>query len=462
MAYTAIPRKYRPQKFSEVTGQEFITETLKNAIKSGRFAHAYIFAGPRGVGKTTTARIVAKALNCENPSEGEPCNACPHCIEIAKGSHPDVIEIDAATNRGIDQIRELRESVHYSPAKGKRKVYIIDEFHMLTREAFNALLKTLEEPPNHVVFILATTEIDKIPPTILSRCQKFIFRKIPQEQIVETLSQICKKEGVEFEREALELIAVASEGCMRDAESLLDQSIALGEGKVTAGLVSEFLGVLTGRDLRELLELGFEGEKEKLKEKLSNLEGSGYNPVFISKQLLNFVEKEFLRASNFSEEEMIAAFKLLSKGYEDLVKHPYPYTVLLFSLYSLSYFREVKKLEEILRSGVKPELPRGTEKKTENYDPVKTYAERIEESEEEVRIYPKNETCYKVLSKRLKQLQERFGKRVSLEIPKFEERVVGRKSISSDSDKVINKLVELFNAKVIQIKPKVNDESSDS
>ena len=202
---------------------------------------------------------MAKALNCENLNDGEPCNQCSNCIEITKGSHPDVIEIDAATNRGIDQIRELRESVHYAPSKGKKKVYIVDEFHMLTKEAFNALLKTLEEPPTHVVFILATTELDRIPQTILSRCQKFVFRRIPKPLLVKTLKDICEKEGVECEEEALELIAIASEGCLRDAESLLEQAIAFGNGKVKVEEISDFLGILTGKELLEILKLSFNG-----------------------------------------------------------------------------------------------------------------------------------------------------------------------------------------------------------
>ncbi|MEO2066099.1 MAG: DNA polymerase III subunit gamma/tau, partial [Desulfurobacteriaceae bacterium] len=314
-----------------------------NAIKSGRLFHAYIFAGPRGVGKTTTARIVAKAVNCENLIDGEPCNQCSQCIEIAKGSHPDVIEVDAASNRGIDQIRELRESVHYLPARGKKKVYIIDEFHMLTKEAFNALLKTLEEPPEHALFVLATTEIDKIPPTILSRCQKFIFRRIPEELMVKTLSQICEKEKVEYEEEALRLIALSSEGCVRDAESLLEQAIALGNGRVETKKVSEFLGILTGREVRELLRLGFKGDKTELFKKLKKLEEEGYNPVFVVKQLLEVTEKEFMSPTELTEEESIAAFKILSQGYREISKHPYPYTALLFYLYKLSYFKEVKK-----------------------------------------------------------------------------------------------------------------------
>jgi DNA polymerase-3 subunit gamma/tau len=450
MSYTAIPRKYRPQKFSEVTGQEFITETLKNAIKTGKFAHAYIFAGPRGVGKTTTARIVAKALNCENPKDGEPCNECAQCLEITKGTHPDVIEIDAASNRGIDQIRELRESVIYSPAKGKKKVYIIDEFHMLTKEAFNALLKTLEEPPEHVVFILATTELDKIPETILSRCQKFIFRRIPQELIVKTLSEICKRENVEFEEEALRLVAVSSEGCMRDAESLLDQLIALGEGKIETRSVSEFLGLLTGRELKELLKLGFEGNKEELKNRIKNLERNGYNPTYVIKQLLETVEREFFTSSPFSQEELIVAFEILSEGYRKVLNHPYPFTSLFFSLFKLSYFKEVKLLSDLLKGNLKIEVS-GNEKKDDRQT-LNFFVEKSVDRGDYVEIVPKGETAFATLSKRIQELQQKFKKQVKLVKP--ESSAIKKFEISKETNEELNRILKSLNAKIIEIKPK--------
>ncbi len=463
MAYTAIPRKYRPQKFSEVTGQEFITETLRNAVATGRVAHAYIFAGPRGVGKTTTARIVAKALNCENPENGEPCNSCSQCVEITKGSHPDVIEIDAASNRGVDQIRELRESVHYAPVKGKRKVYIIDEFHMLTKEAFNALLKTLEEPPEHVVFILATTELDRIPPTILSRCQKFIFRKIPEEVIVKTLWEICQKEGVECEEEALKLIAVSSEGCMRDAESLLDQAIALGQGKVETKTVSEFLGILTGREVRELLSLGFRGEKEELKKRLKKLEIEGYNPVYISKQLIELVEREFTSVSDFSEEELTAAFEIISRGHRELQTHPYPFTLLFFTLYKLSYFKEVRKISELLKSGIKVTgRESSTEKKTKNgtVNTLKAFIERSVDRGTVVEIYPKNYTAYQTLKSRIDRLKEFYGKEIKLIEPEVKRAEV--RKISEESEKKIDSMIKILNAKILELRHKERDESTGS
>ncbi|MEO2068731.1 MAG: DNA polymerase III subunit gamma/tau [Desulfurobacteriaceae bacterium] len=459
MAYIAIPRKYRPTRFREVTGQEYITETLKNAIKTGRFAHAYIFAGPRGVGKTTTARIVAKALNCENLQDGEPCNTCKSCVEISKGSFPDVIEIDAATNRGIDQIRELRESVNYAPSKGKKKVYIIDEFHMLTKEAFNALLKTLEEPPSHVVFILATTEIDKIPPTILSRCQKYIFRKIPKDLMVRTLKEICEKENVRYEEEALFLIATASEGCMRDAESLLDQAIALGNGEVRTREVSEFLGVLTSEKILEILKLSFAGDKQALREILKNLENQGYNPSFIVKQLLEKVESQFIEGGEFSDEELVAAFKILSDAYKGIAFHPYPYTALFFYLYKLSYFKDVKRITELTTGNL---VVQDAEKKTqETKQSSDIYIKEIREKESFVEIIPKNSIAYEILKGRLEELEKRFGKRVKLlkvesESPKKEFK------ISPESEAKIEKLLKTFDGKLFPGYPKVIDEGSNS
>jgi len=218
-------RKYRPQKFSEFVGQEHIVKTLTNAISSGLISHAYLFYGPRGSGKTTIARLFAKAVNCQNRKGGdfEPCNQCFSCKEISEGRAVDLIEIDAASHRGIDEIRDLREGIKFAPTRLKYKVFIIDEAHQLTKEAANALLKTLEEPPSHAIFILATTEIHKMIPTIISRCQRFDFRKLTVPEILKKLEIICQKEKIKIEKVALELIAQNAQGSMRDAESLLDQ-----------------------------------------------------------------------------------------------------------------------------------------------------------------------------------------------------------------------------------------------
>ncbi|MDP3730508.1 MAG: DNA polymerase III subunit gamma/tau [Candidatus Omnitrophota bacterium] len=245
MSYIVFARKYRPQAFDEVVGQSHITTTLENAIAQDRVAHAYIFAGPRGVGKTTTARIFAKALNCERGPTADPCNKCPLCLEITQGSSLDILEIDGASNRGIDEIRNLRENVKFSPSKGRFKVYIIDEVHMLTQEAFNALLKTLEEPPAHVKFIFATTQAHKVPPTILSRCQRFDFRRISIKDIVDSLKAIAKKENLKVEDDVLILMAKHSDGSMRDAQVVLDQISSFADGRISLEDASKILGAVS-------------------------------------------------------------------------------------------------------------------------------------------------------------------------------------------------------------------------
>ncbi|MCF7905136.1 MAG: DNA polymerase III subunit gamma/tau, partial [Candidatus Marinimicrobia bacterium] len=242
--YIVSSLKYRPQTFEDVVGQDHISRTLKNAILSKKLANGYIFTGPRGVGKTTTARILAKALNCENPTDGNPCNTCNHCIEITAGRSMDVFEVDGASTRGIDAIRGLREVVKYPPSNSNYRVYIIDEVHMLTKEAFNALLKTLEEPPPQVLFIFATTEPQKVPLTILSRCQRYDFRMISMELMVDRLKMICRNEGINLSDEGLTLIARKAAGSLRDSQSLLDQVAAYADGEADLELVRQVLGVL--------------------------------------------------------------------------------------------------------------------------------------------------------------------------------------------------------------------------
>ncbi|KEO81474.1 DNA polymerase III subunit gamma/tau [Tumebacillus flagellatus] len=252
MGYIALYREWRPQLFRDIVGQEHVTRTLQNALRQNRFAHAYLFNGPRGTGKTSAAKILAKAINCEHGPAEEPCNECPACIGITKGSIMDVLEIDAASNRGVDEIRDLRDKVKFAPTEVRYKVYIVDEVHMLTTEAFNALLKTLEEPPHHVMFILATTEPHKLPATIISRCQRFDFRRIMGRQIVDRLNFIAQEKGVQVEEEALWLIARAAEGGMRDALSIFDQVISFGGDQVRAEDIISMVGSISSEILADI------------------------------------------------------------------------------------------------------------------------------------------------------------------------------------------------------------------
>lgn len=307
MSYLVLALKYRPQRFADVTGQGHISRTLANALRTGRTAHAYLFCGPRGVGKTSMARILAKALTCERGLGEEPCNECAPCREVTAGNALDVIEIDGASNRGIDDIRDLREAVRYAPARLSHKIYIIDEVHMLTQDAFNALLKTLEEPPRHVVFILATTEPLKVPATILSRCQRFEFARLRVADGAQRLAEICGAEGIAAERDALELLARKGEGSMRDALTLLDQSVASGVTPITAQSLREALGI-AGRELFfEWTQSIARHDTAAALRSLANAVDSGKNLQELAEEFLQHLRNLLMAATDPSLVELLDA-----------------------------------------------------------------------------------------------------------------------------------------------------------
>ncbi len=293
MSNLVIYRKYRPQTFSEVIGQVHVVQTLTGAIGSGKISHAYLFAGSRGTGKTTIARLLAKAINCEDRKSYEPCNKCLSCVEFSEGRALDLIEIDAASNRGIDEIRELRDGIRFSPTRSRYKVFIIDEVHMLTVPAFNALLKTLEEPPAHAIFILATTEVHKVLPTILSRTQRFDFKKLSLAEILSRLEIIVKKEGVKTEKGALELIAINADGSMRDAESMLGQVITFAgqDKKITSQEVREVLGIVDINLVMKFTDILIDKNLSGLLTFINKLADEGHDLIQFVKSLINYLRK---------------------------------------------------------------------------------------------------------------------------------------------------------------------------
>ena len=294
MATQALYRRWRPQTFDEVIGQEHVVQTLRNALASGRVAHAYLFTGPRGTGKTSVARILAKAVNCLAPQDQRPCNECHICRAMSDGSHLDLVEIDAASNTGVDDVRDLREKINFAPNEARRKVYVIDEVHMLSNAAFNALLKTLEEPPAHALFVLATTEPHKIPETILSRCQRFDFRRVGVEQIVAKLERICQAEGAEVERAALEAIARAATGSLRDAESLLDQVLAFADERITLELVQRLLGATAQETVADLVDALIAGDTARGLHRINETVDGGVDPRQLTRQLLEYLRNLLL------------------------------------------------------------------------------------------------------------------------------------------------------------------------
>lgn len=336
MAYQALYRKWRPQRFADVVGQTAITQTLKNALIRHQVSHAFLFAGPRGTGKTSCAKIFAKALNCLNLQDGEPCNRCANCVAANNGSMEDIIEIDAASNNGVDEIRTIRDQVKYAPTQGKYKVYIIDEVHMLSMGAFNALLKTLEEPPAHVVFILATTELQKVPATIISRTQRYRFRRIKQSDILKQLQKILKAEKIAYDEQALQVVAQVADGGMRDALSILDQLLAYDRGKVNYKDALKVTGFAAQQAIESLLLQLVKGQTEPALQAAQHLLAQGASTRNILTELIELVTKlllakadpeqgqQFLvkdffkQAQTASQAALFKLIRLANQGLQDL------------------------------------------------------------------------------------------------------------------------------------------------
>lgn len=377
MSYLVLARKWRPQSFDDIVGQEHVTRTLKNAISTGRVAHAYLFTGARGVGKTSAARILAKALNCESGPTTEPCNRCGPCKEIAAGSAVDVHEIDGASNTGVDDVRELKESINYLPSLCRKKVYIIDEVHMLSTSAFNALLKTLEEPPAHVIFIFATTEPHKIPGTILSRCQRFDFKRIPVKIIFDRLSRIISEEGVQMSEKALMVIAREADGGMRDAQSLLDQVISFSGKEISDEDVIDVLGVIDMALVQEAASAIIEKDRKKALQVVDRLFSYGWDVKEFGKALLEYFrnlavvkvapgdgtliestadEIETMRriSENIALENLYLYFDVMAKGLDDAARSMHPkisFEMLLLKLTTLESLVSIEELINLSREG---------------------------------------------------------------------------------------------------------------
>ncbi|MBI3313838.1 MAG: DNA polymerase III subunit gamma/tau [Candidatus Omnitrophica bacterium] len=387
MNYLVFARKFRPQTFDSVIGQEPITTTLQNSIRQERISQSFLFSGPRGVGKTSTARILAKALNCAKGPTEKPCGKCTACLEITQGNSMDVLEIDGASNRGIDEIRNLRETVKFKAINGKFKIYIIDEVHMLTPEAFNALLKTLEEPPPHVKFIFATTEPHKVPLTILSRCQRFNFKRIPTAEIVKKLDEIAKEEKLKIEKNALFLIAKASEGALRDAESLLDQLASFAEGKIAEKDVLLMLGLASDELYLDVLQTLRAKDGSKILSLVGDFYTQGRDLVQFAKGLLEIFRhllvlkstpkgEEFVElqediiaqfkkiAQEFSEGELLLGLNILGNLQNQLRRNMAPPRLLVeTTLFKLLYLDGLKNVEEVLENFESKNPPAGRQER---------------------------------------------------------------------------------------------------
>ncbi len=362
--YIPIARRYRPKTFSQVVGQDHIVRVLQNQLSTGRIPHAFLFSGTRGVGKTTTARLLAKALNCEKGITPEPCNQCRACKAIDQGNFMGLLEIDGASNRGIDEVRNLQEIISQRALEGRFRVVIIDEVHMLTQEAFNALLKTLEEPPEHVVFVLATTDYQKLPVTIISRTVHFHFREIPHEIIKENIVEISEKEGFEIEEEAAELIAQSAEGSLRDAQTALEKVIAFSQGKITRKDVEQALGLVPQDLMFTITRAVAEGNRKEILSAVRNIVLQGYSLRRFVRDYMGFLRRILMgkitgqdELPGVSREDLLRYLNILLEGEYRMRNAPDPRVYLELMLLKMSFLRHVVDLEELVDSLLKGRVP---------------------------------------------------------------------------------------------------------
>ncbi len=379
MSYTVLARKYRPQRFSDVIGQDHVTRTLKNAIEQERIAHGYIFSGHRGIGKTTVARILAAALNCRSEDHPvvEPCGVCDSCREIREGGSVDVIEIDAATNRGIDEIRELREATRYRPARDRYKIYILDEAHQITDAAFNALLKTLEEPPGHIVFMMATTQPEDIPQTIRSRCQHFSFHAVTFDDSVAQLRSVCEQEGIEADTDALALLAESGDGSMRDALSIMDQAIACCGKRLTGDLVRDLAGTVSSEMFEQLMAAVDHNSSQDALRLIDKVITEGQSPMHFARQFVRFMRNTVVAkvaspqspllqissderarvgrvAERFSEEDLAKFLQILLRTHSDIGYKQEQRFHLELGVLKLVHAQRLLPMEQLLSGAVPP------------------------------------------------------------------------------------------------------------
>jgi DNA polymerase-3 subunit gamma/tau len=426
--------KYRPKRFSEIVGQSHVKKLFKNALIKGKVSHSYLFAGPRGTGKTSTARILAKALNCEHPVDGyEPCNECESCIAIDSGKTMDIVEMDAASNRGIDEIRAIRDKVGYLPVESKYKVYIIDEVHMLTKEAFNALLKTLEEPPEHTFFILATTEMQKVPETILSRCQIVEFRRIPVDVIEKRLKEICEKEGIKYKDDAIKHIAKRAKGGMRDAISLLEETSRFSSANLTIENVLQVLGEVPESVVEEYISSMISGNADLLMSVIEKLELQGTDATNFLSQALDFVSNRILEPkmaeigkflSDLSyrlrfEERTMDTFKILSIF--ETLKHSHAETTnqeISKGLEEKTALTETSSKHEKVSSKIKSDVDKFVEWYAEEGD-ISIFAclakAEIKDFADRLLIISDTPLCHEVLKSHTEEMGEEFKRITSRE-----------------------------------------------